>query len=121
MFNENSPFDFFVVYLTATASILFWHDWPCPALLFFRPRCIRRNGLYRKKESPAEGKSLDRANGWCVFLCVRVLQQVLPLLPPGLRAFALYVQAHYLYLKEDYSHSAGMVAATLMRFIQFGQ
>lgn len=37
----------------------------------------------------------------------------LPLLPPGLRAFALYVQAHYLYLKEDYGHSAGMVEATL--------
>lgn len=37
----------------------------------------------------------------------------LPLLPPGLRAFALYVQAHYLYLKEDYDHSAGMVEATL--------
>ena len=37
----------------------------------------------------------------------------LPLLPPGLRAFALYVQAHYLYLKEDYGHSAGIVEATL--------
>jgi DNA-binding CsgD family transcriptional regulator len=37
----------------------------------------------------------------------------LPLLPPGLRAFALYVQAHYLYLKEEYGRSAGMVEATL--------
>lgn len=37
----------------------------------------------------------------------------LPLLPPGLRAFALYVQAHYLYLKEEYAHSAGVVEATL--------
>lgn len=37
----------------------------------------------------------------------------LPLLPPGLRAFALYVQAHYLYLKGEYGHSAGMVEATL--------
>lgn len=37
----------------------------------------------------------------------------LPLLPPGLRAFALYVQAHYLYLKEEYAHSAGIVEATL--------
>ena len=36
-----------------------------------------------------------------------------PLLPPGLRAFALYVQAHYLYLQEDYEKSAGMVEATL--------
>ena len=37
----------------------------------------------------------------------------LPLLPPGVRAFALYVQAHYLYLKEEYAHSAGIVEATL--------
>ena len=37
----------------------------------------------------------------------------LPLLPPGLRAFALYVQAHYLYLKEEYGHSVGLVEATL--------
>lgn len=37
----------------------------------------------------------------------------LPLLPPGLRAFALYVQAHYLYLKQEYGHSAGIVEATL--------
>ena len=36
-------------------------------------------------------------------------ESFLPLLPPGLRAFALYVQAHYLYLKEDYANSAGMV------------
>ena len=35
------------------------------------------------------------------------------LLPPGLRTFALYVQAHYLYLKQEYSKSAGMVEATL--------
>ena len=37
----------------------------------------------------------------------------LPLLPPGLRAFALYVQAHYLYLQEEYEKSAGIVDATL--------
>ncbi len=36
-------------------------------------------------------------------------EDFLPLLPPGVRAFALYVQAHYLYLKEEYSHSAGIV------------
>ena len=41
------------------------------------------------------------------------LHEFLPLLPPGLRAFALYVMAHYLYLKEDYSRSAGIVEATL--------
>lgn len=31
----------------------------------------------------------------------------------GGRAFALYVQAHYLYLKGEYAQSAGIVAATL--------
>ena len=41
------------------------------------------------------------------------IEEFLPLLPPGLRAFALYVQAHYLYLKEEYAHSAGVVEATL--------
>lgn len=40
-------------------------------------------------------------------------QDFLPLLPTGLRAFALYVQAHYLYLKGQYGPSAGMVEATL--------
>ena len=35
------------------------------------------------------------------------------LLPDGIRAFALYVEAHYLYLKEDYGRSAGIVEATL--------
>ena len=37
--------------------------------------------------------------------------EFLPQLPPGLRAFALYVQAYYLYLKEDYARSAGQVGA----------
>lgn len=37
----------------------------------------------------------------------------LPLLPPGLRVFALYVQAHYTYLQKDYSRSLGIVEATL--------
>lgn len=41
------------------------------------------------------------------------VESFLPLLPPGLRAFALYVQAHYLYLKEQYERSAGIVEATL--------
>lgn len=40
-------------------------------------------------------------------------REFLPLLPPGLRAFALYVQAHYLYLQEDYAKSAGIVEAAL--------
>lgn len=41
------------------------------------------------------------------------VQDFLPLLPPGLRAFALYVQAHYLYLQESYDKSVGVVEATL--------
>ena len=41
------------------------------------------------------------------------VQGFLPLLPPGLRAFALYVQAHYLYLKGEYAPSAGMVEGAL--------
>jgi len=40
-------------------------------------------------------------------------KEFLPLLPPGLRAFALYVQAHYLYLKQEYSPSAGVVEGAL--------
>lgn len=41
------------------------------------------------------------------------MEAFLPLLPSGLRAFALYVQAHYLYLKEEYGYSVGIVEATL--------
>ena len=41
------------------------------------------------------------------------VEEFLPLLPIGLRAFALYVQAHYLYLKKDYGKSAGIAEATL--------
>ena len=44
---------------------------------------------------------------------LQTTENFLPLLPMGLRAFALYVQAHYLYLKEVYGHSAGPVEATL--------
>lgn len=40
-------------------------------------------------------------------------REFLPLLPPGLRAFALYVEAHYLYLQGRYEKSAGVVEATL--------
>lgn len=35
----------------------------------------------------------------------------LPVLPPGLQAFALYVQAHYLYLQEMYEKSLGVTEA----------
>ena len=41
------------------------------------------------------------------------MQDFLPLLPPGLRSFALYVQAHFLYLQGDYGKSVGVVEATL--------
>ena len=41
------------------------------------------------------------------------VEEFLPFLPPGLRAFALYVQAHYLYLKGEYAKSVGAVEATL--------
>lgn len=41
-------------------------------------------------------------------------ERFLPMLPMGLRAFALYVQAHYLYLKGEYANSAGIVSATLV-------
>ena len=40
-------------------------------------------------------------------------EEFLPMLPPGLRAFALYVQAHYLYLQEEYSLSVGMAEGAL--------
>lgn len=36
------------------------------------------------------------------------------LLPPGLRAFALYMHAHRLYLEGDYSRSLGLVEAALL-------
>ena len=41
------------------------------------------------------------------------IQGFLPLLPPGPRAFALYVYAHYLYLQGEYGQSMGIVEATL--------
>ena len=41
------------------------------------------------------------------------IESFLPLLPPGLRAFALCVQAHHLYLKKEHSKSAGTVEAKL--------
>lgn len=41
------------------------------------------------------------------------IQTFLSLLPGGLRAFALYVYAHYRYLQGDYAASAGLVEGTL--------
>ena len=42
----------------------------------------------------------------------------LPVLPPGLRAFAMYVQAHYTYLQGDYAKSLGIVQATFGKHAQ---
>ncbi|MCR8908857.1 LuxR C-terminal-related transcriptional regulator [Thermophilibacter sp. ET337] len=41
-------------------------------------------------------------------------RDVLPLLPPGLRAFACYVQAHAVYLDGDYAHSLGIAQTALV-------
>lgn len=41
------------------------------------------------------------------------LKDYLALLPPGLQTFALYVQAHYMYLKESYGKSLGIVETAL--------
>lgn len=41
------------------------------------------------------------------------IQSFLPMLPPGLRVFALYVYAHYRYLQGDYGPSAGIVEGAL--------
>lgn len=40
-------------------------------------------------------------------------QEFIPSLPLGLRSFALYVQAHYLYLQKKYEHSIGIVESAL--------
>ena len=41
------------------------------------------------------------------------MQEFLPMLPMGIRMFALYVNAHYTYLQKDYRKSLGIVEATL--------
>ena len=40
-------------------------------------------------------------------------KEFFPLLPLGLRAFGLYVQAHYLYLRRNYAQSVGIAEAAL--------
>ena len=40
-------------------------------------------------------------------------EEILPLLPPGVRSFALYVRAHYLYLQKEYEKSVGVAEAAL--------
>lgn len=41
------------------------------------------------------------------------VQEFAPLLPFGLRAFALYVEAHYLYLQMNYEKSIGIIESAL--------
>lgn len=41
------------------------------------------------------------------------MEEVLPFLPPGLQMFALYVQAHYMYLKKEYGKSLGIAETAL--------
>ncbi len=41
-------------------------------------------------------------------------QEFIPSLPLGLRAFALYVQAHHLYLKKKYECSIGIIESALI-------
>ena len=41
------------------------------------------------------------------------MREFLPMLPMGIRMFALYVNAHYIYLQKDYKKSLGIVEATL--------
>lgn len=87
-----------------------------------------RRALETVRRTLAEGESLSAdlraavsfvAAGAAVLLHLPLpeglpsTREFLPLLPPGLRAFALYVQAHALYLREDYAKSAGMVEAAL--------
>lgn len=40
-------------------------------------------------------------------------EEYLPVLPPGLQVFALYVQAHYTYLQAEYEKSLGIIETTL--------
>lgn len=65
-----------------------------------------------------------RASAACIVIAAAVLLHLLPpesigslqdhvrLLPPGLRMFALYVEAHRTYLQGDYSKSIGIVETT---------
>lgn len=76
-------------------------------------------------EADADASPQARAMGGFVAAAAAVLlhlplpdglppaREMLPSLPLGLRTFALYVQAHYLYLQERYETSLGVVEATL--------
>lgn len=41
-------------------------------------------------------------------------REFIPMLPTGVRAFALYVEAHYLYLQKEYKASIGIIETALL-------
>ena len=75
--------------------------------------------LIREKSPETEAASAFMAAAGAVLLHLPLPERLpsvhdfLPQLPPGLRAFALYVFAHYRYLQGDYGPSAGIVEGAL--------
>lgn len=81
-----------------------------------------RNTLKENEESAAQVRAIDAfiAATAAVLLHLPLPaempspQEFMPVLPFGLRAFALYVEGHYLYLQEEYQKSIGIIEAALM-------
>lgn len=76
--------------------------------------------LASRKDAPeAEAASAFAAAAGAVLLHLPLpkdlpeTQRFLPLLPPGVRSFALYVSAHHRYIQGDYAASAGIVEGGL--------
>lgn len=75
--------------------------------------------LARRQSPETEAASAFTAAAGAVLLHLPLpeglpsVHDFLPQLPPGLRAFALYVFAHYRYLQGDYGPSAGIVEGAL--------
>lgn len=75
--------------------------------------------LARRQSPETEAASAFTAAAGAVLLHLPLpeglpsVHDFLPQLPPGLRAFALYVFAHYRYLQGDYGPSAGVVEGAL--------
>lgn len=80
-----------------------------------------RNTVKADKESASQARVIDAfiAAAAAVLLHLPLpeempsVQEFAPLLPFGLRAFALYVEAHYLYLQKNYEKSIGIIESTL--------
>lgn len=76
----------------------------------------------RSDISAAHGRALNAFVGYTAATLLHLplpqeappMKEFLALLPPGLRAFALYVHAHRLYLDGDYARSLGVIEAALM-------